>query len=191
VVAIGVSTGGPKTLMEVAPYLPSDLDAAVLIVQHMPEAFTKPFAERLDGASAIHVKESQPGDVLMPGWGYVARGGKHMVLAPPARGRGAMIRHVTRPDDVPHIPSVDVMMHSAVDVFGPNVLGVLLTGMGADGADGMVRIRQAGGSTIAEDESTCVVFGMPAQAIARGAAEYVLPCYHIAEKITEILACPV
>jgi len=91
---------------------------------------------------------------------------------------------------VPHIPSVDVMMNSAVDVFGANTIGVLLTGMGDDGADGMVKIRQAGGHTIAEAESTCVVFGMPAQAIARGGAEYVLPCYDIADKIASLLPQP-
>jgi len=191
VVAIGVSTGGPKTLMEVIPYLPADLDAAVLIVQHMPEAFTRPFAERINAASAINVKEAAAGDILMPGCGYLARGGKHMVLAKPARGRGAMVRYVSRPADVPHIPSVDVMMHSVAEVFGPNAIGVLMTGMGADGADGMVRIRQLGGKTIAEDESTCVVFGMPAQAIARGGADFVLPCYEIADKIVELVGAPV
>jgi len=191
VVAIGVSTGGPKTLMEVVPYLPGDLDAAVLIVQHMPEAFTGPFANRLHSASEISVKEAKPGDILMPGCGYLARGGKHMVFAKPARGRGAMVRYVTHPSDVPHIPSVDVMMNSAVDVFGASVIGVLMTGMGADGADGMVRIRQMGGQTIAEDESTCVVYGMPAQAVARGGVDHLLPCYDIAQKIMELLACPV
>ncbi len=191
VVAIGVSTGGPKTLMEVVPYLPGDLDAAVLIVQHMPVAFTGPFANRINSASEISVTEAKAGDVLMPGCGYLARGGKHMVFAKPARGRGAMVRYVTHPSDVPHIPSVDVMMNSAVDVFGANVVGVLMTGMGADGADGMVRIRQMGGQTIAEDESTCVVYGMPAQAVARGGVDHLLPCYDIAKKIMELLACPV
>jgi len=191
VVAIGCSTGGPKTIMEVVPYLPADLDAAVVIVQHMPEAFTAPFASRINASSAITVKEAESGDIPKPGHGYLARGGKHMVFAKRALGSGAMVRYVSQPSDVPHIPSVDVMFKSVVDVFRSNVVGVLLTGMGADGADGMVKIRQAGGQTIAEDESTCVVFGMPAQAIERGGAGHVLPCYDIAEKIMELLACPV
>jgi len=190
VVAIGVSTGGPKTLLEVVPYLPKNLNAAVVMVQHMPEAFTKAFAERIHKAGGIPVKEAEPGEILLRGHGYLARGGKHMVFARRALGNGALVRYTGTPADVPHIPSVDVMMNSAVDVFGANTIGVLLTGMGDDGADGMVKIRQAGGHTIAEAESTCVVFGMPAQAIARGGAEYVLPCYDIADKIASLLPQP-
>lgn len=188
VVAIGVSTGGPKTLLEVVPRLPADLDAAVVIVQHMPEAFTGPFAQRIDASSALRVKEAEAGDVLMPGCGYLARGGKHMTFSKPSAARGAMVRMVSQPSDLPHIPAVDVMMSSAVAAFGEHVIGVLLTGMGDDGADAMVEIRRAGGRTIAEHESTCVVYGMPCQAVARGGAEFVLPCYEIADKIVELLA---
>jgi len=188
VVAIGVSTGGPKTLLEILPDIPGDLDAAILIVQHMPEAFTGPFAQRLNDASEITIKEAESGDVLLAGHGYVARGGKHMVFSPRRLQGGAVVRYTSHPSDVLHVPSVDVMMHSAVDVFGNRVIGVLLTGMGADGADGMVRIRERGGKTIAEDESTAVVFGMPAQAIARGGAELVLPCDCIADAIVEAVA---
>jgi two-component system chemotaxis response regulator CheB len=187
VVAIGVSTGGPKTLLDVLPYLPADLDAAVLIVQHMPAAFTKPFAQRLNDNSTVPIKESEPGDILMTGKGYLARGGTHMTFAKRGLGCGAIIRHTIFPNNKPHIPSVDVMMDSAAEMFGRNVVGVLLTGMGDDGADAMVHIRRAGGRTIAEDESTCVVFGMPAQAIARGGAEFVLPVYDIAQKIVELV----
>lgn len=190
-VAIGVSTGGPKTLMEVVPLLPADLDAAVVVVQHMPEAFTGPFAQRIDGGSALCFKEAEAGDVLMPGCGYLARGGKHMVFSKPTATRGALVRLVSQPSDMPHIPSVDVMMKSAVESFGANVVGVLLTGMGDDGADGMVEIRRAGGRTIAEHESTCVVYGMPAQAVARGGAEFVLPCFEIADKIMDLFGCTV
>ena len=186
VVAIGVSTGGPKTLLDLLPYLPKDLDAAVLIVQHMPAAFTKPFAQRLNDNSPIPIKESEPGDVLMAGRGYLARGGTHMTLAKRGLGSGAIVRHTTFPNNKPHMPSVDVMMDSAVEAFGGNIVGVLLTGMGDDGADAMVHIRRAGGRTIAEDESTCVVFGMPAQAIARGGAEFVLPVFDIPQKIVEL-----
>jgi two-component system chemotaxis response regulator CheB len=188
VVVIGVSTGGPKTLLDVLPFLPVDLRAAVLIVQHMPAAFTKPFAQRLNDSSLIDIKESEPGDILMNGKGYLARGGTHMTLAKRGHGGGALIRHTTFPADKPHIPSVDVMMNSALEVFGKNIVGVLLTGMGDDGADAMASIRRAGGRTIAEDESTCVVFGMPAQAIARGGAEFVLPVFDIPKKIVELVA---
>jgi len=189
VVAMGVSTGGPKTLMEIVPYLTGDLDAAVVIVQHMPVTFTGPFAARINAASALDVKEACAGDILMSGHGYVARGDKHMIFTRPTPTHGAMVRYVSQPSDAPNMPSVDVMMHSAVDAFGDEVVGVLLTGMGADGADGMVRIRAAGGSTIAEDESTRVVFGMPAQAIARGGADFLLPCDEIAPIITALLGC--
>jgi two-component system chemotaxis response regulator CheB len=183
VVAIGVSTGGPRTLLDVVPYLPVDLDAAVVVVQHMPESFTGQFAQRLNDACAIPFKEAEAGDLLLSGHGYLARGGKHMVFAKRVLNGGAIVRYTTQPEDALHIPSVNVMMDSAVHVFGSEVIGVLLTGMGDDGADGMVRIRQAGGRTIAEDESTCIVFGMPAQAIERGGAECVLPCHEIAERI--------
>lgn len=191
VVAIGVSTGGPKTLLDVLPYLPKELNAAVLIVQHMPAAFTKPFAQRLNDSSQLPIKESEPGDIIMSGQGYLARGGTHMTFAKRGLGSGAVVRHTNYPSDKPHIPSVDVMMDSAVEVFGNGVIGVLLTGMGDDGADAMVHIRRAGGRTIAEDESTCVVFGMPAQAIARGGAEFILPVYDIPQKIVELLGAGV
>jgi two-component system chemotaxis response regulator CheB len=190
VVAIGVSTGGPKTLLEIVPYLPSDLDAAVVVVQHMPESFTGQFAKRLNDSCRIPFKEAEAGDLLQSGHGYLARGGKHLVFAKRATG-GVMARYSANPTDSLHIPSVDVMMDSAVQVFGSEVIGVLLTGMGDDGANAMVNIRHAGGQTIAEDESTCIVFGMPAQAIERGGADFVLPCQEIAEKIVSLLACRV
>lgn len=187
VVAIGVSTGGPKTLQEVVPLLPADLPAAVVIVQHMPETFTASFARSLGRTCQMPVKEAEAGDVLLNGHVYVARGGKHLVFTDRRPAGGVMARYVTQPADALHIPSVDVMMHSAVEAFGPRALGVLLTGMGSDGADGMVAIRRAGGETIAEDESTCVVFGMPAVAAARGGAGHVLPCHEVAAKVVSLL----
>ncbi|MEO1528373.1 MAG: CheB methylesterase domain-containing protein [Planctomycetota bacterium] len=186
-VAIGVSTGGPSTLLDVVPLFPADLNAAVVIVQHMPENFTGPFAQRLNKFSAIPVKESAPGDILLAGHGYLARGDKHLMFSKPSPTQPAMIRAVSEPSDVHHRPSVDIMMKSAVETFGHNTIGVLLTGMGSDGAEGMVEIRNAGGQTIAEDESTCVVFGMPAQAIQRGGAVHVLPSHRIAEKVMRLL----
>ncbi|HEY1190842.1 MAG TPA: CheB methylesterase domain-containing protein, partial [Gemmata sp.] len=187
VVAIGVSTGGPKTLQEVVPLLPPDLPAAVVIVQHMPETFTASFARSLGRTSQMPVKEAEAGDVLLNGHVYVARGGKHLIFADRRPTGGVMARYVAQPAHALHIPSVDVMMHSAVEAFGPRTVGVLLTGMGSDGADGMVAIRRAGGETIAEDESTCVVFGMPAVAAARGGAAHVLPCHEVAAKIASLL----
>lgn len=185
-VAIGVSTGGPKTLLDVIPQLPADLQAAVVIVQHMPEAFTNSFARNLGKASKIQVKEAEAGDLLLNGHAYVARGGKHLVFTARRTG-GVMVRYVTHPADALHCPSVDVMMLSAVQHFGSRTVGVLLTGMGCDGADGMVQIRKSGGPTIAEAESTCVVFGMPAVAIQRGGAGFVLPCDEVAAKVVSLV----
>ena len=186
-VAIGVSTGGPKTLLDIVPLLPPDLPAAVAIVQHMPETFTASFAKSLGKSSKIPVKEAVAGEVLLNGHAYVARGGKHLVFAQQRLIGGVMARYVTHPSDTLHTPSADVMMGSAVETFGSRIVGVLLTGMGCDGADGMVAIRRAGGQTIAESESTCVVFGMPAVAIERGGAAHVLPSHEIASKVVALL----
>jgi len=179
VVVIGISTGGPGTLMEVLPMLPEDLGAAVIIIQHMPPAFTMSFAKRLDGASQISVKEVTTGDVLQNGRGYLGPGGYQLVV----RGDAGVLRLTSSPKTV-FMPCVNVTMESVLSAYGgKNVVGVLMTGMGDDGADAMVKIRQAGGITIAEDESTAVVFGMPKEAIERGGAEIVVPSYKVAEAI--------
>ncbi len=181
VVVIGISTGGPGTLMEVLPMLPHDLKAAVIIIQHMPPSFTSSFSKRLNAACRIPVKEAEAGDVLHNGRGFLAPGGYQLVV----RGEGGIIRLPSSPKTV-FMPSVNVTMESVLDTFGgPNVIGVLMTGMGDDGADAMVKIRKAGGVTIAEDESTAVVFGMPREAIERGGAEIVVPSYRIADAITK------
>jgi len=186
VVVIGISTGGPGTLMEVLPLLPEDLKAAVIIIQHMPPSFTSSFAKRLDGACRIPIKEAEPGDVLQNGRGYLAAGGYQLVI----RGEGGALRLPSTPKTI-FMPSVNVTMESALEVYGgKNVVGVLMTGMGDDGADAMVKIRRAGGFTIAEDESTAVVFGMPREAIARGGAEIVLPSYKIADAIIKAVKRP-
>ncbi|MCR4434461.1 MAG: chemotaxis response regulator protein-glutamate methylesterase [Clostridiales bacterium] len=179
VVVIGISTGGPGTLMEVLPMLPQDLRAAVIIIQHMPPSFTASFAKRLNDACRIPVKEAEAGDVLQNGRGYLAPGGYQMLV----RGEGGIIRLTSSPKTV-FMPAVNVTMESVLDAFGgENVIGVLMTGMGDDGADAMVKIRKAGGVTIAEDESTAVVFGMPREAIERGGAEVVVPSYKIPDAI--------
>jgi len=166
--------------------LPEDLKAAVIIIQHMPPSFTSSFAKRLDGACRIPIKEAQPGDVLQNGRGYLAPGGYQLVI----RGEGGALRLPSTPKTI-FMPSVNVTMESVLEVYGgKNVVGVLMTGMGDDGADAMVKIRRAGGFTIAEDESTAVVFGMPREAIARGGAEIVLPSYKIADAIIKAVKRP-
>lgn len=182
VVVIGVSTGGPGTLMEILPKLPPDLDAAIVVVQHMPAMFTNSFARRLDDACQIAFREAKGGDRLCTGLGFVAPGGVHLVVRNQP-GSGAFIRLTSLPEGQLFTPSVDVTMQSVVKSFGKRTIGVLLTGMGSDGADGMVAIRQAGGYTIAEAESTAIVFGMPREAIERGGAQVVLPCQLIAQEI--------
>lgn len=179
VVVIGVSTGGPSTLMEVLPMLPPDLEAAVIIVQHMPPAFTNSFAQRLNKACQIPISEARAGDVLQNGRGFLGAGGYHLVV----RGENGVLRLPSSPVTV-YMPSVNITMESILNTYGgKRVIGVLMTGMGDDGADAMVKIRKAGGITIAEDESTAVVFGMPREAIERGGAEIVLPSYEIADAI--------
>lgn len=179
VVVIGISTGGPGTLMEVLPMLPRDLPAALIIIQHMPPSFTSSFAKRLNAACNIPIKEAEAGDILQNGMGYLAPGGYQMVV----RGEKGIIRLTSTPK-TPFMPCVDVTMESVLDTFGGRrVVGVLMTGMGDDGADAMVKIRKAGGITIAEDESTAVVFGMPREAIERGGAEIVAPSYRVADEI--------
>ena len=188
VLVIGQSTGGPNTIFEILPMLPADLGVPVFIIQHMPASFTPGFAKRLAANCAFPFKEASNGDVVEAGCGYLAPGDFHMTLAPRGGGnKGCIIRLSKTPSGTLHTPSVDVSMESVLEFYGANTVGVLLTGMGDDGADQMVRIKQSGGRTIAESEETCVVFGMPKEAIARGGAEFVLPSYQIAEKIVELI----
>lgn len=184
-VALGISTGGPKTLFDVLPNLPADLNAAVFVVQHMPPSFTRSFAERIHAQSAMKCEEASPGTVVEPGTIYVGRGGYHLTLYKKLTGT-IVLRTPTRPEHT-FIPSVDVMMESVVTVFGANTIGVLMTGMGDDGAEGMLKIRRAGGRTIAENEESAIVFGMPREAIERGGAEIVVPSWEIAEQIRKVV----
>jgi len=183
VVVIGVSTGGPSTLMDILPHIPSDIDAAIVVVQHMPPMFTTSFAKRLNEHCKIPFKEAQNGDILCKGQGLLAPGGLHLTLKKNLQNSEYMVRLTTLPAGTLFMPSVDVTMYSVMQHFGHKTVGVLLTGMGSDGADGMVAIRRIGGITIAEAESTAIVFGMPHEAIVRGGAEIVAPAYHIAKEI--------
>ncbi len=180
VVVVGASTGGTEALREFLQALPSDAPAAV-IVQHMPEGFTARFAQRMDSLCAITVKEAADGDSVLRGQALIAPGNHHLLL----KRSGA--RYYVEVRDGPlvsrHRPSVDVLFRSAARYGGRNVIGVLMTGMGDDGAKGMLEMRQAGAHTIAQDEATCIVFGMPAEAIKLSAVAQVLPLPRIAPEV--------
>ncbi len=180
-VAIGISTGGPKTLFDVLPHLPVDLNAAVFVVQHMPPTFTSSFAQRIDSQCPLKCTEASPGAVVEPGAIYLGKGGYHLALFKKLTG-SVVLRTPTHPEHN-FIPSVDVMMESVLEVFGAGTIGVLMTGMGDDGAESMLKIRKAGGKTIAENEESAIVFGMPREAIERGGAEIIAPSWDIAKEI--------
>jgi len=180
-VAIGISTGGPSTILDVLPLLPASLNAVVFLVQHMPGSFTSPFARRLDEACALKVLEATAGLEVLPGHCYVARGDFHMIVHRNSSGK-VLLRTPTTPETL-FRPSVNVMMESVLKAFGRHTIGVLMTGIGDDGADQMVQIKAAGGYTIAESEESAVVFGMPREAIERGGADEVRPSWEVAKAI--------
>ena len=182
-IAIGISTGGPATLQEVMPRIPADVPATVFLVQHMPPSFIASFAKRLDENCALRVVEGRSGMPVEPGVCYVAPGGMHLCLHRKMTGE-VVIRTPTVPATL-FVPSVGVMMASVLEVYGSETIGVLMTGIGDDGADQMVAIRQAGGHTIAESEQTAVVFGMPREAIERGGACVVAPSHEVAGEIVK------
>lgn len=182
IVAIGTSTGGTQALEAVLTRLPA-VCPGIVIVQHMPERFTAMFAERLNGLCAIEVREARHGDRVTPGRALIAPGGKHMMLS--RSGAQYIVEVVDGPLINRHRPSVDVLFRSCAKFAGRNALGVIMTGMGDDGARGLKEMRDAGAHTVAEDESTCVVFGMPKEAIRLGAAASVLPLDRIAEAVLE------
>ncbi len=180
VVVVGASTGGTEALRELLEVLPPDAPG-LAIVQHMPEVFTQQFAKRLDQACRIEVKEAADGDRLVPGRALIAPGNRHLVV----RRSGALyfVHVVDGPPVSLHRPSVDVLFRSAAQAAGSNAVGVILTGMGDDGAAGMAELKAAGARTIAQDEETSVVFGMPKEAIALGAVDEVLPLPRIAPTV--------
>lgn len=184
IVAIGASTGGTEALKELLSPLPADFPG-IVIVQHMPEAFTHQFAERLDTLCRIRVKEAVDGDRILPGHALLAPGGHHMAVV--RKGMEYAV-HVYRGERVNrHLPSVDVLFSSCARHMGKNALGVLLTGMGADGARGMLEMKEAAAFNIAQDESTCVVFGMPREAILLDAVDQVLPLDQIPRALLQRL----
>ncbi len=186
IVIIGSSTGGPRALQQVIPLLPPTL--AVLVVQHMPPGFTKSLAERLNFQSRIRVREAREGDVVEPGIVLIAPGDYHMIVKQQRiNGEMQVVVALTKGERVQGVrPSVDVLLKSAVPIYGEKSIGVILTGMGSDGSEGIKKLKSAGGKVIAEDESTCVVFGMPKSVIDQKLADYVLPITKIAEGIAQI-----
>jgi len=180
VVAIGTSTGGTQALEEVLTALPPDAPGLV-IVQHMPEKFTAAFAQRLDGLCEISVKEAAHGDRLLPGLALIAPGGRHLVLK--RSGAQYHVEVLDGPLVNRHRPSVDVLFRSVARCAGANALGVIMTGMGDDGAAGLLEMRQAGAYTLAQDEASCVVFGMPKEAIRRGGVERSVPLGEVAREL--------
>jgi len=187
VIAIGASTGGPRALSEILPSLPADLPCAIVVAQHMPPGFTATLAERLDERCAMRVREAADGDVLEPGTVLVAPGGRQMRVAAQAG------RHVVRIEagtpDLLHHPSVDVLFKSVARTAGRRSIGLVLTGMGQDGALGLRAMRDAGARTIVEDSESAVIFGMPRAAAP--AAEIVLPLPRIARELIELTGGPV
>jgi two-component system, chemotaxis family, protein-glutamate methylesterase/glutaminase len=184
IVFIGASTGGTEATREVLTQLPPDAPA-VMITQHMPPGFTRSYAARLNGLSRIRVAEAVDGERVLPGHAYIAPGGFHLSVERSGANYIARVR-----DGEPvnrHKPSVEVLFQSAARLVGPNALGVMLTGMGADGARAMREMRDAGSWNVCQDEASCVVFGMPREAIAHGAANEVMPVSKIAAAIVERL----
>src|SRR5579859_8052906 len=173
IVAIGISTGGPNALQYVLSQIPADFSAATLIVQHMPEGFTEMFAKRLDECCALDVHEARSGDLLVAGRVLICPGNRHMMVRRMPRGDMAVLSD--GPPVNGHRPSADVLFHSVAQEFGLTSVGVIMTGMGEDGAEGLGAIKATGGMTVAQSEDTCVVGGMPRAAISKGFASKVIP----------------
>lgn len=185
VIAVGASTGGTEALLQLFEQMPTDCPG-IVAVQHMPEGFTAAFARRLDKSCAIEVREAADGDKILPGCAYIAPGNRHTQVRRLGSayylevGDGALVSR--------HRPSVNVLFRSVAEAAGAEAVGILLTGMGDDGADGLLQMKKAGALTIAQDEVSCVVFGMPRAAILRGAVEKILPLAHIPEAILHRIA---
>lgn len=185
VVVIGASTGGTEALKAFLVTMPPDCPG-ILVTQHMPEAFTRTFAQRLNGLCKIAVKEAEQGDRVLPGHAYIAPGNRHLLL----KRNGA--NYVTELCDGPpvsrHRPSVDVLFRSAANCAGKNAIGIIMTGMGNDGAAGMLEMHEAGAYTFAQDEQSCVVFGMPKEAIAKGGVDEVVPLQEMNRRLFTCLS---
>ena len=181
VVVIGTSTGGPSALQALVPRLPRELPSAILVVQHMPAGFTRSLADRLDQRSAVPVREAEDGELVPPGTVLIAPGGVHMKVR--RRGGQPRVWLDDEPRSALHRPSVDVLMATVAKAYGARCMGIVLTGMGTDGVEGLRAIREAGGRTLAESQETCVIYGMPKAALEAGVAEHAVPLPRVADEI--------
>jgi two-component system, chemotaxis family, protein-glutamate methylesterase/glutaminase len=181
-VAIGISTGGPKALQEILPVLPEDLAAPIVVVQHMPPGFTSPFAERLNNLCAATVREASNGENAKPGMIYIAPAGCHLTVECASQSRAKLCLS-DKPEKQLHVPSVDVMMQSVASAFGSLAMGIIMTGMGSDGALGMSAIHQEGGLTVGQDEPSCAVYGMPRVCAEMGILDRVVALDQIPQEI--------
>ena len=184
-VIIGASTGGPKAILNLMKCIPGDIDAAFLIVQHMPKGFTLSFAERISWEAGIKAKEAEDGDIIDSSKAFVAPAGSHMILS---REKGLLKIRLTQDAPVNFVrPSIDVTMLSAVNIFGGQIIGVILTGMGKDGLEGARKIKEAGGMILIQDEESSVVWGMPGSVSRAGLSEGALPLSQIAEVLVKCI----
>lgn len=185
-VALGISTGGPLSLQKVLPMLSDKIKVPIFIVQHMPPKFTKSLADRLNSMCGLSVKEAENGEPVQDGFIYIAPGGFHMKLKK-LNLANTVIEISAEPNNTLHRPSVDVMINSVVEYYGKSTLGVIMTGMGKDGLEAIKHLKSLGGHCIAQDEQTCVVYGMPKAIVEGGLADSVLPLEKIPEMINKVL----
>ncbi len=186
-IALGISTGGPRKLLEILPMIPADFPAPIFLTQHMPAGFTSSLANRLDSICGINVKEARNGERVRRSVCYIAPGDQHLTAVTTSLSKGVVIRLSRFPEDVIYRPSVDIMMESVAKVYGSDTVGIIMTGMGSDGTRGMREIRKSGGLTIAEDSSTCTVYGMPRSVIESGLADIIVPDSQVTEILVSLL----
>jgi two-component system chemotaxis response regulator CheB len=186
-VALGISTGGPLSLQKVIPHLSEKIKTPIFIVQHMPPKFTRSLADRLNNMSKVRVKEAENGEVVQAGTVYIAPGGFHLNLRS-GIGNEKKIAIVEEPSNTLHRPSVDVMMSSVIKAYGKYTLGVIMTGMGHDGTEGVKELKKLGGYCLAQDEATCVVYGMPKSVVDLGLADQIAPLEKIPFIINDAVA---
>ncbi|ABR31609.1 chemotaxis protein CheY [Thermosipho melanesiensis] len=185
VVVIGSSTGGPKSLDQVIPPLPANFPAPIILVQHMPAGFTKSLANRLNKISNLNVKEAEEGDILKPGWVYIAPGDYHLGIK--LHDKKSIV-YLEKSEKINNVrPAVDFTLDKVAEIYKDKTVSVILTGMGKDGTKGAFKVKYYKGIVIAESKETCVVYGMPKSVIEEGYADFVLPAYKIPEKLVEII----
>lgn len=185
-VVLGISTGGPQALKYLIPQLPADFPVPLVMVMHMPVGYTELYAQRLDEIAQLKVSEAREGDIVKPGVVMLAPAGRHLTLL--RQDSGEVVTHLdARPFDAPHRPSVDVLFQSAAELYGSRTLGVVMTGMGADGKQGAAWIKSQGGLVFTEAKESCVVYGMPLSVVEAGLSDLVVPLERMAQSILEVV----